>query len=221
MRIRNASTIALPIQVESTIFSPTERALLQSSHSFPPNSSTERMTIRLKFSKTEALSLDKFIKAQKNLSQTPPILWSKPKITVIDNQHVNHPISQELESCTRIKDFHQIHAQLVVSGLSQDSFVASRVLKKLCTSLSSVSLAVVFFDCLEEPDAFMCNTIMKSFLSLNDPSGALRFYHEKMLPKCVEHNHYTFPLLGKICAEEFFDSYVFGFWGNLGCEEAV
>ncbi|XP_044503043.1 pentatricopeptide repeat-containing protein At3g29230-like [Mangifera indica] len=159
------------------------------------------MTVRLKFSKTETLSLDKFIKAQKNLSKPSPILWSKPQITETDSQHLNHSILLQLESCRGLKDFHQIHTQLVVSGLSQDSFFASRVLKKLCTSLSSISLAVVFFDCLEEPDAFMCNTIMKSFLGLNDPFGALRFYHEKMLPKCVKHNHYTFPLLEKICAE--------------------
>lgn len=74
-------------------------------------------------------------------------------------------------------------------------------MKKLCTTLSSVSLAVSYFDSVKEPDPFMCNTIMKSFLTLNDPFGALSFYYEKMVATCVEHNHYTFPLLGKVCAE--------------------
>ncbi|KAL9419643.1 hypothetical protein AB3S75_037417 [Citrus x aurantiifolia] len=169
------------------------------------------MSVRLKFTKTTeaSLSLDKFIKSQKNLPKTPPKLWAnepKPKFTDTDNQRLpivdlSHPILQKLESCSTVKEFHQIHTQLLVSGLSQYSFATSRVLKKLCTSLSSVSLSVLFFDGIQEPDAFMCNTIMKSFLMLNDPFGALSFYYEKMMAKFVEFNHYTFPLLGKVCAE--------------------
>ncbi|KAI9177345.1 hypothetical protein LWI28_013962 [Acer negundo] len=173
------------------------------------------MTVRLNFSITtqtrisSSLALNKFIKVQKNLSKTPPKLWPtepRPKITDTDDQgppiiDLSHPVLRKLESCSSVKEFHQIHTQLIVSGLSQHSLAASRVLKKLCTCLNSVSLAVSFFDCVDEPDAFLCNTIMKGFLTLNDPFGALCFYYDKMVAKCVEHNHYTFPLLGKVCAE--------------------
>ncbi|KAH0933263.1 hypothetical protein HID58_010380, partial [Brassica napus] len=33
------------------------------------------------------------------------------------------------------------------------------------------------------------------------PLGALRFYYEKMVARCVLQNHYTFPLVAKVCAE--------------------
>ncbi|KAE8055546.1 hypothetical protein FH972_012379 [Carpinus fangiana] len=64
-----------------------------------------------------------------------------------------------------------------------------------------VSHAVYVFNCLEEPDAFMCNTIMRSYVNFDDPFSALGFYHERMAGKWVVPNHYAFPLLVKVCAE--------------------
>jgi pentatricopeptide repeat protein len=64
-----------------------------------------------------------------------------------------------------------------------------------------VSHAVYVFNCLEEPDAFMCNTIMRSYVNFDDPFSALGFYHERMVGKWVVPNHYAFPLLVKVCAE--------------------
>ncbi|KAJ6327201.1 hypothetical protein OIU78_014139 [Salix suchowensis] len=42
---------------------------------------------------------------------------------------------------------------------------------------------------------------MRSFVNANDPYGALRFYYEKMIAKWVLPNHYTFPLVAKVCAD--------------------
>ncbi len=64
-----------------------------------------------------------------------------------------------------------------------------------------MSHAVYVFDCLDEPDAFMCNTIMRSYVNSNDPCSALGFYYGRMVGKWVSPNHYTFPLLVKVCAD--------------------
>ncbi|XP_071722350.1 pentatricopeptide repeat-containing protein At4g18840-like [Rutidosis leptorrhynchoides] len=165
------------------------------------------MSVRRKLAE---ITLDKFIVSNRNLSKPSPKLWPN------DHRHhpftdfdyrglpeltLNHPILQKLESCNKATEFNQIHAQLTVSGLLQHSFASSRVIKKLCTSLNLVSVAVTVFGCIKEPDAFLCNTIMRCYLNSNDPYGALSFYYEKMVAKCVLPNHYTFPLLGKVCAE--------------------
>lgn len=74
------------------------------------------------------------------------------------------------------------------------------MVKKLCSS-SRVSHAIALFDRFEEPDAFLCNTIVKGLVGLNDPLGALDFYYERMMGRFVSPNNYTFPLLAKVCAE--------------------
>jgi pentatricopeptide repeat protein len=73
--------------------------------------------------------------------------------------------------------------------------------KKLCSFSLTVSHAVYVFDCLDEPDAFMCNTIIRSYVNSNDPCSALGFYYGRMVGKWVSRNHYTFPLLVKVCAD--------------------
>ncbi|KAJ4836392.1 hypothetical protein Tsubulata_921514 [Turnera subulata] len=163
-----------------------------------------------------SLSLDKFIKSQKNLSRPPPKLfpndpypepetttppaYRNPSIPV--TLDLNHPILQKLEqSCHTIKHFNQIFTHLVVLGLLQYPLAAGRCVKKLCTSLNSVSYCVLLYDHIEEPDAFMCNTVMKCFVSGKDPFGALRFYYERMIARWVLPNHYTFPLVAKVCGD--------------------
>lgn len=155
-----------------------------------------------------SLSIDKLLKSKKNFPRTPPRLWLDGQDDPIetDNQglpilKLSHPILHALESCTNIRQFKHVHTQLVVSGLFQHSLAASRVVKKLCSASVMFPHAVYVFDCLEEPDAFICNTIMRSYVNINDPFGALRFYHERMVGKWIMPNHYTFPLLLKVCVE--------------------
>ncbi|KAL6348893.1 hypothetical protein AAG906_033549 [Vitis piasezkii] len=141
-------------------------------------------TVRL-----SSLSLEKFLKSGKNLSKAPPKLWS-------DHGHgppeeddqplpilkLSHPILRTLESCCgSMKEFNQIHTQLIVSGLLQQPLAAGRAVKTLCSFPDSVQHAVSLFEGLEEPDAFICNTIMRTYVNVNDPYTALGFYYEQMV----------------------------------------
>ncbi|MCL7051481.1 hypothetical protein MKW94_002592 [Papaver nudicaule] len=122
--------------------------------------------------------------------------------TRIQTLNLTHPILQVLESSKpTLKLFNQIHTQLIILGMFQNSLVSSRVIKKLCSSPCLVSHAYTVFSVLDEPDAFLCNTIIRSYVNFNNPDIGLRFYHEEMFAKCISPNHYTFPLLVKICAE--------------------
>ncbi|XP_059656717.1 pentatricopeptide repeat-containing protein At3g29230-like [Cornus florida] len=171
------------------------------------------MSVRLKSSRVRlsSQSLQKLIETQKNLPKSSPKLWTDPVNNELaeadDNRGVrtltlSHPILRILESCNgTLKEFNQVHAQLIVSGLFQHPLASSRVVKKLCSSPSMVPHAVALFDLLEEPDAFICNTIMRSYIIMNDPHRALTFFYHQMIGKCVAPNHYTYPLLVKVCSE--------------------
>ncbi|KAK8510780.1 hypothetical protein V6N13_097645 [Hibiscus sabdariffa] len=168
------------------------------------------MTLRFKLSKKAPVSLtslnvDKFLKSQTNLSKPSPRLWPNdpPQLPIPPPEHSQQlpaRVLQTLESCTNINHFNQIHAQFHVSGLLQQPPVASRLIRKLCNYLNSVSHAVLVFDCIKEPNTFLCNILLNGLL-ISDPFSALAFYYERMLGRFVKHNEFTFPLLGKICAE--------------------
>ncbi|XP_043715399.1 pentatricopeptide repeat-containing protein At4g18840-like [Telopea speciosissima] len=162
-------------------------------------------TIRL-----TSLSLDRILKTQQNLSKPfPSRIWKEfgPESHGFDDEGsstltLSHPILRFLESFNgTIEEFNQIHAQLLVFGIFQHPFAAGRVIRKLCSSPSLVPHAVSIFSQLDEPDAFICNTILRTYVNLKDPDSAIDFYYWHMIRKCVLPNHYTFPLLTKMSAE--------------------
>lgn len=167
------------------------------------------VNLGLSRSRGSSISLEKFIKCRKNLSKPPPRLWPddpRPRTTHIDEQgrpvvEIHHPLLQKLESLRDVNEFDQVYTQIVVSGLLHHSLVSGRVIKKLCTCFSSVSRAISVFDSIHEPDAFLGNTILRCLVNLKQPLGALSFYYEKFVGRCVLHNHYTFPLMAKVCTE--------------------
>ncbi|GAU24798.1 hypothetical protein TSUD_157110 [Trifolium subterraneum] len=106
-----------------------------------------------------------------------------------------------LESCDGIKQFNQVHTQLIIHGLFQHSLVASRAIKKLCSHPRTTPRATLLFDNLHHPDAFLCNTIIRSYLRSSNFSAAFSFYYYKMIARWVPPNHYTFPLILKLCTD--------------------
>ncbi|XP_010557495.1 PREDICTED: pentatricopeptide repeat-containing protein At3g29230-like [Tarenaya hassleriana] len=168
-----------------------------------------RSNLRLPRSRGSRISLDKFLKSTKNLSKPSPKLWPddpRPEPIPSDEQglpilDLRHPLLQKLESSRSVAEFDQIYVQIVVSGLLQYSLAAGRVIKKLCSGFGLCSRAVSVIDSIDEADVFMGNTILRCFVNSNDPLDALGFYYGKMVARCLGHNHYTFPLLTKVCAE--------------------
>ncbi|KAE8677385.1 Expansin-like B1 [Hibiscus syriacus] len=86
-----------------------------------------------------SLTVDKFLKSQKNLSKPSPKLWpNDPQLRIPASGNIHQhppPILQTFESCTSFNQFNQIHAQLLVSGLRKQLPVTSRVVRKLCNYL--------------------------------------------------------------------------------------
>ncbi|KAI6707471.1 hypothetical protein NL676_010433 [Syzygium grande] len=159
-----------------------------------------KLTPNTRFS---SLSLDKFIKSRKNLSKPTPKLWPdvvKRRILIPNDEEFDvltlaHPILRRLESCN-VRESNQVHVQLVVTRLSKHSLATNRAVKKLC-SLREVAHAATFFQCTQEPDVFLCNTIMRTYVYMYDACSAMRFYYDEMGGNDVAPNHYKFPIVVK------------------------
>ncbi|KAE9613746.1 hypothetical protein Lal_00016262 [Lupinus albus] len=121
--------------------------------------------------------------------------------TLLSELNLNHPILRALDSSYGLRHFNQIHAQLTVSGIFQHSLAAGRFIKKLCSNPHTLARAILIFDHVRYPDAFLCNTIIRTYVSRNELNAAFRFYYERMMKRGVEPNHYTFPILIKVCVD--------------------
>lgn len=47
----------------------------------------------------------------------------------------------------------------------------------------------------------MCNTIIRSYVNLGDPQTGLAFYYNYLIGGCIVPNHYTFPLIIRVCVD--------------------
>nr|XP_043606814.1 pentatricopeptide repeat-containing protein At3g29230-like [Erigeron canadensis] len=147
--------------------------------------------------------IEKFREIHKNLAfRSSPKLWHdideiEPILTL------NHPILSKLESCSinNLRQFNQVHAQLIVSDLFQHSFAMSRVIKKLSSLPHTVAHAVKLFNCLDYPDSFICNTIIRGLVNSDKKVQALAFYNQEMVQGFVPSNHFTYPLVVKVCGD--------------------
>ncbi|MQL74201.1 hypothetical protein Taro_006576 [Colocasia esculenta] len=155
-----------------------------------------------------SLHLDRILAAARNKSRGfPTSIWREEES---DDHHpapalsLSHPVLRALDSCPcGGRAFDQALAQLVVSGLFQHPLAAGRAVRTLCASPSfgSVTFAVALFSHLDEPDAFICNTILRAYARSGDPHEGVGFYRSHMLRRGVPPNNYTFPLVVKLCAD--------------------
>ncbi|KAL4186266.1 hypothetical protein AMTRI_Chr09g32990 [Amborella trichopoda] len=133
---------------------------------------------------------------------TRELLRTKASPLNPDFRTTEYPIISLIDTCGSLTEFHQIHALMLVCGLSNDAFAASRAVQFLASVPSDgPDRAILVFTHTPEPDAFTCNTIIKSLIKNNSLKKALKFYYHHMLEREIQPNHCTFPLLVKISSE--------------------
>ncbi|XP_050226443.1 pentatricopeptide repeat-containing protein At2g36730 [Mercurialis annua] len=115
---------------------------------------------------------------------------------------IKHQCLTLLNFCSSIKHLYQIHAQILVSGLHQDSFPTTQLIK--LSSLSSSKKLTYAQSLLNystnplPPSAW--NIIIRGYASSNTPRDAI-FIFCKMRKQGIRPNNLTFPFLLKACAE--------------------
>ncbi|KAK6928532.1 Pentatricopeptide repeat [Dillenia turbinata] len=104
------------------------------------------------------------------------------------------------DRCKSMDQLKQIHAQMIVSSRIQDNFAASRLLSFCAlTESGDLNYASKLFNCIEEPNSFMWNTMIRAYASGSQPSEALFLYIKMRFFEVVPGKH-TYPFLLKACS---------------------
>lgn len=105
-----------------------------------------------------------------------------------------------LKLCTSIKQVFQIHAQLQLSGLSQDSFLLTELVYSCSlSSFKNLNYARTLVDHSHNLPPASWNILIRGYASSESPIQAIWVY-QKMRNQGIARNKLTFPFLFKSCA---------------------
>ncbi|XP_010245327.1 PREDICTED: pentatricopeptide repeat-containing protein At3g62890-like [Nelumbo nucifera] len=99
-----------------------------------------------------------------------------------------------LQKCQNLKHLNQVHCQMIVSGLINHTFAASRLLK-FSTDSQFVPLDYSrwILGQIQTPNGFIWNTLMRAYLQ-SSPRSTIVLY-KSMLEKNVDPDNHTYPIL--------------------------
>lgn len=105
-----------------------------------------------------------------------------------------------MKRCSSLRDFKQVHGQIVKLGLIWSSFCASNLVTTCALSdWGSMDYACSIFRQIDYPGTFEFNTVIRGLLKEMNLEEALYMYLE-MLERRVEPDNFTYPALLKACA---------------------
>ncbi|XP_058757526.1 pentatricopeptide repeat-containing protein At5g43790-like [Vicia villosa] len=120
----------------------------------------------------------------------------KPK-----NHIFNHPTLQTLQQkCNNLNNLKQIHAQIITTGLSLQTYCLSHLIN--ISSKFSLSYAFTIFNHIPNPSIFLYNTLISSLINQNNDNKinlAFSLYSKILTHKNLQPNSFTFPSLLKAC----------------------
>ncbi|XP_068657589.1 pentatricopeptide repeat-containing protein At2g22410, mitochondrial-like [Aristolochia californica] len=101
-----------------------------------------------------------------------------------------------------MKHITQIHAQIIVKGLFEETLTVGKLIAFCAISLvGGLSYARLIFNQVTEPNLFMWNSLIRGYSNSDSPKEALLQYHQ-MLGTGRLPNDFTFPFVLKACAFE-------------------
>ncbi|XP_058097882.1 pentatricopeptide repeat-containing protein At5g08305-like [Magnolia sinica] len=119
---------------------------------------------------------------------------------IIRNPHRRHSLICLLDRCKSMRELKRIHAQIVVSGLSDENYLASKILSFSAISESGdIDYSGRVFNQLQNPNIFIWNTIIRGHSISKNPNLAISIFTH-MLRVGISPDYLTFPFLAKSCA---------------------
>ncbi|KAL6196860.1 hypothetical protein ACLB2K_032473 [Fragaria x ananassa] len=104
-----------------------------------------------------------------------------------------------LQQCTNTNSIKKLHAQIIISGLHQNPFVASKLVAKYVElSDSSMEDARKVFDELTESDEFVWNVVIQGYANVGPFAEAIKMCNA-MRVSGLPPNRYTYPFVLKAC----------------------
>ncbi|XP_019417956.1 PREDICTED: pentatricopeptide repeat-containing protein At3g62890-like [Lupinus angustifolius] len=107
-----------------------------------------------------------------------------------------------LPQCQSINQFNQILSQMLLTGFIKDTFAASRLINfSTHSTFIPFHYSLQIFNILHNPNGFIWNTIMRSYLEhKNSPHHALYLYSLFLVSGNAFPDNYTYPILLRCCA---------------------
>lgn len=107
-----------------------------------------------------------------------------------------------LDKCSTMTELKQIHARIILGGLSEEALTLGKLIA-FCAVADSGDLRYgqAVFDQIAEPNRFMFNSLIRGYSSSDDPSEAISLYR-KMVGSGISPNEFTLPFVLKACACE-------------------
>ncbi|XAR57854.1 hypothetical protein NMG60_11026138 [Bertholletia excelsa] len=105
-----------------------------------------------------------------------------------------------LEKCLNMRELIQLHAQIIVHGLTEENLTYSKVISFCAISeAGDLRYAQLLFDEITEPNRFMYNSLIRGYSNSKDPLKAISVYR-RMIGSGVSPNEFTLPFVLKACA---------------------
>ncbi|XP_061355908.1 pentatricopeptide repeat-containing protein At2g22410, mitochondrial [Gastrolobium bilobum] len=125
-----------------------------------------------------------------------PINWNTTHSFVRKN-----PLLSVLEGCKSFVQLKQIQAQMVLTGLIDDGFAASRLVAFCALSESqNLEYCMKILYHTEELNVFSWNVTIRGYVEIGDLEGALLLYKRMLSYGMLKPDNYTYPLLLKACS---------------------
>ncbi|KAL0358762.1 UNVERIFIED_CONTAM: Pentatricopeptide repeat-containing protein [Sesamum angustifolium] len=106
-----------------------------------------------------------------------------------------------LNCCRSSNNLFQIQAHLITSGLFQDPSFSGRLLKLSLKLVDDLGYTFLIFKCINFPDAFCVNTVVKSYSCSGYHREAVDFYVDILRGGNFSPNSFTFPPLISACTK--------------------
>ncbi|KAG6528373.1 pentatricopeptide repeat-containing protein At3g62890-like [Zingiber officinale] len=104
-------------------------------------------------------------------------------------------LESSLQKCRKPKEFLQIHAQMVTTGFTKDTFAASRLLSfAVASPFFNLDYSYQLLMQIDTPNAFTWNTLMRGYIQRHYPQFCLPLY-SLMLGRNMVPDNYTHPIL--------------------------
>ncbi|XP_058097873.1 pentatricopeptide repeat-containing protein At1g08070, chloroplastic-like [Magnolia sinica] len=113
-----------------------------------------------------------------------------------------NPTHMLLDSCKSMKEFQQIHAQIIKEGPSPSNTFATLKAIFFCaiSPQGNIDYAKTLFRELQNPNIFSFNSLIRGLSTTKNPLQAIHLYRE-MLHRGLRPNNFTFPFVIKACTE--------------------
>ncbi|KAI3776849.1 hypothetical protein L1987_46639 [Smallanthus sonchifolius] len=107
-----------------------------------------------------------------------------------------------IQTCQNLAQFYQIQSRFITSGFLQNPSMAGRVLK-LSRNYCDIDYTLLVFKCIDYPDTFCVNTVIKAYACGSSPNEVVKFYFEMLREDGVlfNPNSFTFPPLISSCTK--------------------